>query len=61
MPKCHGYEMNTHELVPGNLLDTTKWDNLQVKEFTCNECDNTILCRYAYDLYNTDGDCLAMK
>ena len=32
---------------------------------TCNECypndDEEVKCEYAFDLYNTNGDCLASK
>lgn len=30
-------------------------------EFTCSTCVNLAWCEYAYDLYNQDGDCLALK
>jgi hypothetical protein len=29
--------------------------------FTCDGCDHAPRCQLAYDLYNTDGDCLASK
>lgn len=28
---------------------------------TCNECEDQLRCPVAFDLYNTDGDCLMMK
>lgn len=28
---------------------------------TCNECEDQNGCPVAFDLYNTDGDCLMMK
>jgi len=31
------------------------------KEFTCNRCADSGTCEFAWDLYNTNGDCLAMK
>ena len=31
------------------------------KEITCDSCQDPENCPYCYDLYNTDGDCLAMK
>lgn len=33
------------------------------KEITCDDCllETKITCPFAYDPYNTDGDCLAMK
>lgn len=29
--------------------------------FSCDGCPHNYYCEYAYDHYNTDGDCLAMK
>ncbi len=29
--------------------------------FTCDDCGGTAVCDWVYDLYNTDGDCLAEK
>jgi len=29
--------------------------------FTCDGCSHAPLCEYAFDAYNTDGDCLASK
>jgi len=31
------------------------------EEFTCNECKDAPCCPYVYDLWNTNGDCLAWK
>gem|GEM_PF-4086041 len=28
---------------------------------TCDTCSDAPTCEYAFDLYNTDGDCLASK
>lgn len=28
---------------------------------TCDTCSDAPVCEYAFDLYNTDGDCLASK
>jgi hypothetical protein len=28
---------------------------------TCNECPKEMGCKYSWDLYNKDGDCLAEK
>lgn len=30
-------------------------------KFTCDECKNPEDCEWAFDAYNTDGDCLDMK
>lgn len=29
--------------------------------FTCDDCPSNGGCEYAFDGYNTDGDCLAIK
>jgi hypothetical protein len=34
---------------------------LKVEDITCHHCPQKDTCEYAYDLYNTDGDCLAVK
>jgi hypothetical protein len=31
------------------------------REITCETCDINDTCDLAWDLYNTDGDCLAIK
>jgi hypothetical protein len=31
------------------------------KKFTCNSCGVALTCKYAWDDYNTNGDCLAEK
>jgi hypothetical protein len=31
------------------------------KDCTCFDCPDKDICDYAWDLYNTDGDCLAEK
>lgn len=31
------------------------------KYITCDNCDINAVCIYAFDPYNTDGDCLGMK
>lgn len=43
-----------------------KWNSalnhyLWVKGFTCSNCTGSVQCPYAFDPYNTDGDCLADK
>lgn len=30
-------------------------------EFTCDNCVACKTCEFAFDAYNTDGDCLAEK
>lgn len=60
-------------LSPENLLKkkrelaakaTDPRDDMQDAEkiiFTCDDCGANDNCEYAFDLYNTDGDCLAEK
>jgi hypothetical protein len=31
------------------------------REITCETCASNDVCSLAFDPYNTDGDCLAMK
>jgi hypothetical protein len=33
----------------------------KLEDFSCNECGAKDHCIYAWDLYNTNGDCLAEK
>jgi hypothetical protein len=35
-------------------------DNMEFSDFTCNWCDMKG-CDFAYDPYNTSGDCLGIK
>lgn len=32
-----------------------------IDKCTCNDCPDKDHCEFAFDLYNTQGDCLAMK
>lgn len=32
-----------------------------VDDCTCNICPDSDSCKYSFDLYNTNGDCLASK
>lgn len=32
-----------------------------IVEVTCQFCSHNDNCEFAWDLYNTDGDCLAIK
>lgn len=32
-----------------------------IKQFTCNTCQYKDSCRFAFDQYNINGDCLAKK
>lgn len=37
------------------------WTNGGSQKLTCHNCEFSRNCEWAYDAYNTDGDCLAMK
>lgn len=41
-------------LIPGH-------DERSTPNFTCSTCVMLAWCEFAYDHYNTDGDCLANK
>ena len=56
--------------IQGNFdMNNTKEDMVEAFEergydidaCTCNSCSNKDNCKYAFDLYNTEGDCLASK
>jgi hypothetical protein len=34
---------------------------VDMKSFTCTNCNQQSYCSFAFDLYNTDGDCLVAK
>ena len=34
---------------------------LLVEEYTCHDCPHREWCEFAWDEWNTDGDCLAEK
>jgi len=34
---------------------------LKLEDLTCHTCKDKHDCPYAYDPYNTNGDCLAIK
>jgi Zn-finger nucleic acid-binding protein len=63
-PNC-GY-IDGEELQTGEGEDVILIATEHGKPFegcTCNDCDSAKdgSCEYAYDRYNTDGDCLAVK
>ena len=37
-----------------------KYD-IKLEDLTCHTCKDKETCPYAYDGYNIDGDCLAIK
>jgi len=45
-------------------IEELKWflgDDFDVKDLTCTDCDAKETCPFAFDPYNTHGDCLAEK
>jgi hypothetical protein len=47
-----GFEPNK-----GNLLSNV----ILTKGMTCDTCQDNDTCKFAFDPYNTEGDCLALK
>jgi len=43
------------------VLDELERPPIPKEDLTCHTCKDKDICRYAYDHYNTNGDCLAMK
>jgi len=49
------------------FVDSRLWELREVhnphltREMTCKTCDDKYICQFAGDLYNLDGQCLAMK
>jgi len=37
------------------------YESRNAKKYTCTLCRSQLECEYAFDSYNTDGDCLAIK
>ena len=36
-------------------------EGYKLDDCTCNDCPDNTSCPFAFDLYNTHGDCLAIK
>ena len=52
------------ELFTPEAVEKLAKDGLYVPskdEMTCNTCLDNTNCEFAWDLYNTGGDCLAVK
>jgi hypothetical protein len=41
--------------------DVSLGNKEQLTKLTCDDCISSNVCEFAFDLYNTDGDCLALK
>jgi len=44
-----------------NMLKVLERLGIKPRWITCDYCPNKTTCNYAYDPYNTDGDCLLEK
>ena len=56
--------MNKKQLEELRIVMVDKLTEYGKTEFTCDNCpylDDISNCEFVYDLYNTDGDCLAIK
>jgi len=38
-----------------------RYPELRIEDYTCYHCRSWQVCEFAFDGYNTDGDCLAEK
>lgn len=47
-----GLEPNLGPLLSNHIL---------TKGMTCDTCQDNDTCEFAFDAYNTDGDCIAIK
>jgi hypothetical protein len=56
---CHFEELSLVTGVP--ISQYEKNLNAFREKFTCYECPDNATCEFAWDAYNTDGDCLHMK
>ena len=56
--------MTYEELYPDVVIDNLAKAGIMVPgkdDFTCNRCSDVLTCEFAWDLYNTQGDCVADK
>lgn len=53
-----GKERTDEELAAIRAEVAKGWE---IDEFTCDKCPDRYTCEYAFDMYNTNGDCLANK
>lgn len=49
------------DLVQLRARGAAYFDAPEAVVFTCDNCDAAPECEFAFDPYNTDGDCLAEK
>ena len=57
--------MNIEEMIKDNIKSDEEYpfpyEDMPKEDFTCYTCEEKEYCKYAFDAYNTDGDCLAYK
>lgn len=61
--RCGSHEPRHDELLADEveLLRQKVHAWAEFNECTCVTCEDRAECEFAYDLYNTSGDCLAIK
>ena len=61
-PKAlHERLMEYSKLLDDYFVNKFQQRSIRKEEITCLTCDSRALCKYAWDEYNTHGDCLAIK
>jgi len=53
--------MKTREDIPEFIIEYYNKRGIDVDSLTCIDCEGNEDCEFAFDPYNTDGDCLRMK
>jgi len=56
--------MTYEDLYPPSVIDKLSKAGINIPgkvDFTCNTCEDVAICEFAWDLYNTQGDCVADK
>ena len=55
-------EDRTPQLVAISGIGVMEWSEwIKHPQCTCSDCEDKDDCQFAYDHYNTNGDCLAVK
>lgn len=49
-----------HPIIENQVRDALKPEHRKVT-YTCSDCDKSKKCKWSFDDYNTNGDCLADK
>jgi len=59
--KWSDLEPLTEEQLVEHRKKMTKRSEFDPEYYTCDQCQDRYVCPLVFDLYNTDGDCLASK